>query len=506
MSQATPALPPPPPTAAGESRLPLLLALIVAVTLYRLLALRLAGLDLYVDEAQYWTWAKVLAWGYFSKPPVIAATIALTTSVCGDGAVCVKSGALLIYPLTTLLLWALALRLFGTRIAFWTALTFLTLPGVAFSSMIISTDVPLFLFWSLALWAYVKALDHDAWHWWLLAGLAGGIGLLTKYTMLIFAVSILLHLAVTPALRRHFRNPKLYAAAALAALVFAPNLVWNAQHGWPTLQHTAAISGLEAKAGSRGAGLHWNSLGDFLAGQLAILGPVLFLAWLLQLLRPARWLEDPRYRLLACFALPFLGTISLQALLGRANANWAAMAYAAGTIFVVAQLLEHGRRGLLIGAIAFNVAASLLAYHYDALTRIAGIELTRKTDVYKRVRGWQEFGAQVQALRAQHPDAILMGDARDVIAELMYYVQPHPLDSVKWNPGGIVDDHYALTTTLAGKQGRDFIYVSRETALRPDIAARFESVEALPPVHVAVHRDYALDFGAWYLRGFKGYE
>ncbi|GAC1622963.1 MAG: glycosyltransferase family 39 protein [Nevskia sp.] len=505
MSDSASALPPPASPLPGETRLPLLLALILAISLYRLAALHFAALDLYVDEAQYWTWAQQLAWGYFSKPPVIAATIALTTAVCGDGELCVKSGALLIYPATTLLLWAISLRLFGARTAFWTAVSFLTLPGVAFSSLIISTDVPLFLFWALALWAYLRALDTDGWRWWLLAGLAGGLGLLTKYTMLIFAVSVVLHLALTPPLRRHFRNPKLYAAALLAALVFAPNIVWNAQHGWPTLHHTATISGLESSSGGVQAALHWQSLGDFLAGQLAILGPLLFLAWLAQLVGGRSWRRDARYRLLACFALPFLGAISLQALLGRANANWAAMAYASATVFVVARLLESGRRGLLIGALAFNIGAALIAYHYDALTHFAGIELNRRTDVYKRVRGWQAFGAQVQALRAQHPDAILMGEARDVIAELMYYVQPHPLDTVKWNPSGAIDDHYALTTTLADKRGRDFLFISREPVLGAAIASRFASAEPLPAIHVAIHADVALDFSVWLLRDFQGY-
>jgi len=61
--------------------------------------------------------------------------------VCGEGPFCVKSGALLLYPLVTLLIWALARRLFDARIAFWSALAFLLLPGVSLSSLIISTDV-----------------------------------------------------------------------------------------------------------------------------------------------------------------------------------------------------------------------------------------------------------------------------------------------------------------------------------------------------------------------------
>jgi len=533
----------------------LLLALLVLVTVYRGLSLYFDGLDLYVDEAQYWTWAQKLDWGYYSKPPVIAALIALTTAACGDGAFCVKSGALLLYPLVTLLIWATARRLFGGQVALWSALAFLLLPGVSLSSLIISTDVPFFLFWTLALYAYLRAVEGPdgasftppwasadgpplsrrergigrqpaaagAWSWWLLAGAAAGLGLLTKYTMVIFALSVLLHLALTPALRRHFRNPRLYAAMALALLVFAPNLWWNAQHGWPTLRHTEDISHLNGEAG-----LHWNHLSEFLGGQFGVMGPVFFAAWLaLTLWRPRSWYADERYRFLACFALPFLGLISLQALAGRANANWGAMAYASATIFLVALLLQRGRTTLLAVGLGLNLLLMPIAYHFDAWTHYFVIEQVDKSnlsqclrawrkfedcgefltlpDPYKRVRGWAQLGRQAQLLHAQYPNALYLGDSRDVLAELMYYVHPHPLDAVLWNPQHVMDSHYALSTTMDDKLGRDFLYITDADRLPPEVLQGFGSVEGLPPLHVTVHRDFALDYKVWYLQDFKGY-
>ena len=56
------------------------------------------GVTLYVDEAQYWTWAQNLDWGYFSKPPVIAWLIAASTALFGDGILAVKLSAILLYP------------------------------------------------------------------------------------------------------------------------------------------------------------------------------------------------------------------------------------------------------------------------------------------------------------------------------------------------------------------------------------------------------------------------
>lgn len=527
-----------PPAWTEKHGLWLLLALLLALTAYRGLSLYFDGLDLYVDEAQYWTWAQKLDWGYYSKPPVIAALIALTTSACGDSAFCIKSGALLLYPFITLLIWATARRLFGGRVAFWSATAFVLLPGVSLSSLIISTDVPFFLFWALALYAYRRAVEEPAaapplsrpaaaapgsWGWWLLAGAAAGLGLLTKYTMVIFALSVLLHLALTPPLRRHLRSPQLYAAMILALLLFAPNLWWNAQHGWPTLRHTEDISHLNGEAG-----LHWNHLGDFLGGQFGVMGPVLFAAWLgLLLWRPRSWYADPRYRFLACFALPFLGLISLQALAGRANANWGAMAYASGTIFVVALLLQRRLGTLLAGGLALNLLLMPIAYHFDAWTRYFVVEQVDHSnagrclgawlrlrdcgefltlpDPYKRVRGWAQLGRQVQLLRTQYPEALLLGDSRDVLAELMYYVHPHPFDAVLWNPRRVMDNHYALSTTMDDKLGRSFLYVTDSERLPPEILRGFDSVEALPPLHITLHRDYSLDFKVWHLQNFKGY-
>ena len=57
---------------------------LLAVTAARLIWLRLGGLDLYPDEAQYWLWSLTPDWGYFSKPPLIAWVIRATTLLLGD--------------------------------------------------------------------------------------------------------------------------------------------------------------------------------------------------------------------------------------------------------------------------------------------------------------------------------------------------------------------------------------------------------------------------------------
>ena len=72
------------------------------------------------------------------------------------------------------------------RVAFWSALAYLTLPGVSYSSGLASTDAPLLFFWALALLAFLRASTDKGWRWALLCGAALGLGVLAKYAMLFF--------------------------------------------------------------------------------------------------------------------------------------------------------------------------------------------------------------------------------------------------------------------------------------------------------------------------------
>src|SRR5215467_13633374 len=77
--------------------LPLLVALLLALTILRVVGLHLSVVDLFFDEAQYWDWSRELAFGYFSKPPLLAWVIAATDPICGSGEACVRLGSPLLY-------------------------------------------------------------------------------------------------------------------------------------------------------------------------------------------------------------------------------------------------------------------------------------------------------------------------------------------------------------------------------------------------------------------------
>jgi len=168
---------------------------------------------------------------------------------------------------------------------------------------------------------------------------------------------------------------------------------------------------------------------------------------------------------------------------------------------VPAVFLADKRRWVVAGVVV-NLVASLAAYHWPDIARVAGIELTAKNDPYKRARGWIRLADGVAPLLAEHPGTILVGEDREIIAHLVYRL--HPAEYAAWNPGRPPRDHYEIVTTLADKRGRDVIYVGRQAAI-PAIAERFTSSEQLGKLVVPIHKDFRREVYVFLLKDFKGY-
>ncbi|HEU4842913.1 MAG TPA: glycosyltransferase family 39 protein [Burkholderiaceae bacterium] len=472
----------------------LLLLVLATLTVYR--AAIACHLPLFFDEAQYWTWSRQLDWGYFSKPPMVA-WIIRAFAVFGDSELTVRLGTLLLHPITAGLVYVIGRRMFGAAAALLAALLFISLPLVGFNSLFMTTDAPLFLCWGLAVLGLWNAFERNAWRDWVLAGGAAGLGMLSKYSMATFLPSAVLALCL-PAYRRHWRNPRLYLAAALALLLFAPNLWWNAHSDFVSFRHTADISQWDR------ALFHPARLAEFLGAQFLCMGPLAFAALLAELATPSTW-RDPRCGFLAAMTLPFLLLIGAQALLARANPNWAAPAYVGGALLVAARwsTRQRARSGLAALAILTNLLFLSAFYHYRELASLAGIELTRKTDPYARLRGWPQAGQAVAALLARHPGARLAVRTRDEFALLSYYTR-EPDRVAIWNPQHGRTNHYQLVADAAQLPGATLMFATREP-LGDAPAAAFTRWTALGTVAVPLYRDESLTLHLYLGHCFKGY-
>ena len=475
------------------------LAVVAAITLARLLWLALNTPDLYADEAQYWVWAQDLRFGYVTKPPLVAWLIAGTTALCGDGEGCIRLSSPLLHAATALLLGASAARLFSPSAAFWTAAVYATLPAVSISSAIISTDPALLTAWAAALLALVRLREGAGLWAWTLLGVSVGLGLLAKYAMVGFLGGLALALLFDRPTRAAFaRGPGPLLAGALALAIVSPNLAWNLAHGLATIRHVGENANLRGGPSFRPIeGL------EFLGAQFGVFGPITFALLLSVLSRRTTW-TTPTTRLLALFVAPMGLVMLAQSFASRANANWAAPIYLAGTLLVVAWALGQARAMLLRAAVALHLGAALIIFAGPPALAAAGIELPRRMDPWMRQRGWSALGAAVSRLAAEHPGARLLFEQRRDMASLIYYVRPHPLEPRMWEADEIPGNDFELTAALKPGDRGPFLFVTRR-AEAPDVLARFETVSLAGRVTVPTHPDAVLRYTLWLVEGFRGY-
>ena len=480
----------------ASNRYTLLLAAVLAGLLaFRLLALNLNQTDLFFDEAQYWAWSQELALGYFSKPPLIAWIIRLTTDICGSGEFCVRLASPILYTIAAVFIYLAGAKLYDAATGFWSAIIFATVPGISFSASIISTDVPLLLCWCAALFAWIKLQETRKAGWAVALGLALGLGLLAKYAMVYFLLCAGLYVVTTPDARWMLRNTGSLLVLLIAGVLIAPNLIWNAQVGWVTVSHTAA------NANWAGDLFKPLKMLEFLGAQFGVFGPILFAILIWIAIRAARGPTDPPERMLLYFSVPVIVIITLQALISRAHANWAAAAYPAATILVTATMLRLDFKWLFRASLVLHLIVLVVLAAANSVAPV--LVLPGKADPYARVLGWGEVAGVVNNELQANPYGTVLTVDRLVTAEMLYYLRNQPVPILAWSPSEVPRDHFELTRPFGARAGQPVLLVT----LRPTanhVTDEFESVEPIGEYKVPAGPKSNRTVSLFALSGYRG--
>ena len=461
------------------------ITVIGAVTLVRMIVVIVSPFNLGPDEAQYWDWSRDLAFGYYSKPPMIAWLIAVETSLCGDSEACIRIGSPILHGATSFAIFGLARALLGGKIALWSAIVYLTLPAISFASGIMSTDLPLLFFWTLALWALQRLLKVGSWMDAAALGILIGLGFLSKYAMVYFLICWAVFLVLSPQDRWILKSPKLALTLGLTGLVVLPNLLWNAGNEFSTIKHTGDNANLGVDL------FNADSLIKFIGDQIVLMGPALFPLLIVAGLGPF-WLliqkksvERPML-LLACFSIPILTIVTFQSFLSRANANWAATTYAAGTILVTAWLLKKDWRRWVTGSVALHITVA--AFLYTLTVNPALIQTLGLGNAFKRVQGWDQIVQAVGQTAQDSPTGTILADDRLILTEMLYYGRDLGIPMRIWDYNQIVQSHYELKVPF-DKSAEDPVLLvasDKEHSKIRRILTKFAKTEFIRTVDVTV--------------------
>lgn len=264
------------------------IGLIVGLTASKLvLHLLLSGRYGYFrDELYYLDAARHLDWGYVDFAPLVALyakfALLLGGSLHALRLIPALAGAGLV-ALTMLITW----RLGGGRFAQGLAgLCVLVAPAFLALDNFLSMNAVEPLFWMGAVYVLIRIVQTGNSRLWLWFGVIAGLGLENKHSTIFFCFAVFAALLLSGYLSE-FRKPWIWLGAAIALLLFLPNLLWQARHSFPTLEDLANVhfSGKNVALGP----------GAFIWQQIFLLNPSLLPVWLAGL---AAFLRDARLRVL----------------------------------------------------------------------------------------------------------------------------------------------------------------------------------------------------------------
>ncbi len=304
----------------------ILLPSFIVLLLLKIGALNFTTFNLFGDEAQYWLWSKDIEFGYFSKPPFLSWIIRVYTKILGSSFVSLKLLPSFVYLLVA---WSIYNLLFNSGLnkkdSFAGCLIFLFIPGVSFSSFIISTDLFLLLFWTLSLNELIKINSEQGLKNFILLGIFLGLGFLSKYAVVYFVICLFVLILFDKRFRKIFLNNILGFGLTFLCMfvIIVPNIIWNFNNDWITLQHTSDNANFANIEIDFIRGL------EFLLIQVLMLGPFIVLGGLFGFYK---WSYIQKIYLI--FSIPIILIVLVEAIIVRANANWAAPALISLFVFL----------------------------------------------------------------------------------------------------------------------------------------------------------------------------
>lgn len=513
--------------------------LILATALFRLWFLvHYCTLDLAPDEAHYWDWSRNLDWSYYSKGPLVALLIRGSCWLLGDwslaltgtlmpavrfpAVVCGSLLLLALYVLTTLI-WR------RESLAFAAMALGLTFPLLAAGSMLMTIDSPYTCLWAWALVTAYLALFREAKWAWPATGLLVAVGILAKYTMVLFVPSVGLFLLFQKEYRRYLWRPGFWVMALVGTLGALPILFWNWQNGWVTLQHARGHAGLTQAA----RGFQWFGPLHYVALQAAILLGFWFFFWAQAMWAYRPWKEsDVEKGFLWWLSAPmFLFFLLFSFKNGGGEANWPVTAYLSGLVLTAGWLVQQLAdprpwyralaRSSVAAACGLGLALVIGLHQVDRirswLVPLAGPITAerpmplRRLDPTCRLRGWQTLAGAVDQimadLRQEGIEPVVAATTWSLPGELGFYCQGRPtVYSVGlamgdrhsqydlWRPNPLADaDHF---------KGKTFILVG---GWLPSLKEAFDVVGS--PQFI-MHREEGQPLSGWQVtvaRGFRGF-
>jgi len=434
-----------------------ILSVIAILFAVRLLVIN--TIELAPDEAYYWYWSQHPSLAYSDHPPMVAWVMSLFTSIGGNSEFFVRLGGFLLSVAALFFLFDSARTLFPSL---------RNLPGevlLAFNATLLfpagciiqTPDTPMLFFWAAAIWCGSRIAAGVQGPWWYLWGLFLGLGLLSKYTMVLLIPCMCGFLLFCPSRRSWLKRKEPWLALIIALVIFSPVLYWNWAHDWQSFSYQLR-QGFSPK--SEIAPL---KILEYLGGQAGVVTPFLFVAFCwysVKALQLSLKGERAAYVYLLFMSWPVLFFFGFSTAMGKvAEANWPAPSYIAGFILAAAVYHEaYSSRPAHRRFVAFGVCFAILAGLIVQAHLIKPfLPISPALDPVQQFYGWRDLGDRVSRIADRYPSAegdFIVSDKGTTAAEVVFY------SGARWTGLDFFQpERYAFLGDLSTLKGKDAILV-----------------------------------------------
>jgi 4-amino-4-deoxy-L-arabinose transferase-like glycosyltransferase len=490
-------------------------------------------LDLAPDEAHYWDWSRHLDWSYYSKGPLVAYLIRLgcllaggwARSMTGNEMLAVRLPAVCCGGLMLIGLYVLAVQVYQReKLGLAVVAAALVMPPVIAGATLMTIDAPYTCCWTWSLVLGHRAIFNKSSWAWAATGLVVGLGILAKYTMLLWFPSFGLFLLLRPEYRRLFLRPGPWIMTAVAGVLCFPILIWNMQHHWVSFRHVSGQAGIEP-----GLGIRWLGPLEYVAIQAALLLGFWFLVWLRALWQGRHSAMASETYLWSMSVVTFCLFLAFSIRTSE-EPNWPVAGYLSGLVLAMNWLgvelgtQRLGYRRLLQSSIAGTslLGLVLIAFMHHSewvhpvLAGLAGPPTlahplpARTLDPTCRLRGWRTLAEALDRCRArleaQGLEPVLAGTSWTIPGEVGFYCAGHP---TVYSLGLALGDRHSQYDLWRPNPVDDAECFRRRTFIvvgevPPSLCSCFEVVD---PVEKIEYRVNGLPVAQWSLtvcRAFKG--
>ncbi|MBV9152188.1 MAG: glycosyltransferase family 39 protein, partial [Alphaproteobacteria bacterium] len=428
-------------------------------------------------------------WGYVDQPPVVPLIAAGMYHLFPGSVVMLRLPSALAHAATVALAAATARRLGGGWYAQFLAALSVLMAGVYLGfGTLAAPDTWQPLAWLFCAYALIRLIRGDDRRWWIALGVAAGIGFLSKYTIAFWLAALGLGMLATRA--RHLlmrRDP--YLAAGLALVIVAPNLLWQAAHGWPFLE-LARVTVTEKNVAL--------SPLAFMLAEADTLNYVTSPVWIAGLVAFSVWRPFADLRVFAiAFVLVIAAMIAMHAKPYYPVGAYTVL-FAGGAVAIEAWIARRAARAVLacaiviVGLIGAPFALPVLPIErFAAYQQFLGMAphsleknaVGRLPQYYADMFGWSDLAALVgQAFRSLPPEeqskAVFLGNNYGEAAAIELFdkgqppaISPHN-NFFLWGPRGFDG---SVVIRLGGE--REQLLKAYDTV---EAAGRFENPWAMP--------------------------